>query len=374
MEVILLFAAAALLCFVLCRVLIRFAGALSAGAQPKLNQTRWSASGKPLVGGVALYIVFLLTALAAELLFRQYYRTDSPQFAHWVGAGTLAFLIGLADDAYGTRPLAKLAGQLLCGAWVALAFPIDFFGVAEADFALTMFWVVGLMNSVNLLDNMDAAAGTVAFVACLVAGASLFFKGMIETPQGYAAVGLAGGLAGFLALNRRPAKLYMGDAGSMFLGLLLALFGIFVFWNAPELQQRGPAPQMLAPVLLLLPPIIDTTFVTVARLARGQSPAVGGRDHTTHHLVYAGVPEGWVPVVLGAGAAVSGFLALAPVHVIADWTMLHTLAYAGYLAAYALFFVWFYRKGARLKPREARPAPARHSRETARQEPARRGW
>lgn len=361
-----------MLCFVFCRVLIRFAGALSAGAQPRLNQTRWSASGKPLVGGVALYIVFLLTALAAELLFRQYYRTDSPQFAHWVGAGTLAFLIGLADDAYGTRPLAKLAGQLLCGAWVALAFPIDFFGLAEADFALTMFWVVGLMNSVNLLDNMDGAAGTVAFVACLVAGASLFFKGMIETPQGYSAVGLAGGLVGFLALNRRPAKLYMGDAGSMFLGLLLALFGIFVFWNAPELN-GNPAPQLLAPVLLLLPPILDTTFVTVARLARGQSPAVGGRDHTTHHLVYAGVPEGWVPVVLGAGAAVSGFLALAPVHFIANWSAGHTLAYLGYLTAYALFFVWFYRKGARLKPREVRREAGQQTQATPLQEPARRG-
>jgi UDP-GlcNAc:undecaprenyl-phosphate GlcNAc-1-phosphate transferase len=169
---------------------------------------------------------------------------------------------------------------------------------------------------------------------------------------------------GFLVLNWRPAKLYMGDTGSQFLGALLAYVGIVYFWNLvpnsgdPTIFSR----QVIFALLAFLMPILDTTFVTVARLSRGQSPAVGGRDHTTHHLAYLGIPQGLIPLIYISITLLSGLLINSILRVLDGWSHFHTLLYGGFVLGVFGLFVFLYRKGgADQREREAKALAATES-------------
>lgn len=216
----------------------------------------------------------------------------------WMGAGLL-FAVGLADDLWGLRPSAKLVAQLGAVALV-LASGLRFWpaGPAWAAGPITAFWVLGLINAVNLLDAMDGIAAGVASVAALSLGAGAVLDGRL--PLAVVAAALATATMGFLIYNFSPARIFMGDCGSLPLGYLLAALGLGV-------QQSGGDVPILAAVVMLAVPVSDTLFVSVTRLSRDQSVAEGGTDHTMHRLARLGWSERQVALLFyGAGALCGG--------------------------------------------------------------------
>jgi len=278
----------------------------------------------------------------------------SSQFLALFLSTTLAFLVGFADDAYGTHPRAKLLGQVGCG-MILLAFGIhiELFSLARPeliflDYFLTLFWVVGVMNSLNMLDNMD---GVTTMVGITIGLGTL---NMMIATQGlslsfFILIAILGGLVGFLFWNWHPAKVYMGDTGSLFIGMVAAFFGIVYFWNTKAAPDNiSTIRSGLIPLMVFIVPIMDTTFVTIARLARGDSPFQGGKDHLTHQLARLGVPQALVPVTLGIVSVISGLLAFYAYKLIPEWQPFYSLFFALYPAALFGLFGLLYVRGTRI--------------------------
>ncbi|MBK5305880.1 MAG: undecaprenyl/decaprenyl-phosphate alpha-N-acetylglucosaminyl 1-phosphate transferase [Frankiaceae bacterium] len=254
----------------------------------------------PYLGGVAIVLAFSLTVLVAGLLVA---RTDGVISLAWVlGAAVVLAVVGLVDDLRGLNPFIRLALEIAAGLVVYATDPgIALPGPQWLDVVITVVWVVGVTNAFNLLDNMDGLSAGVASIAaltfCLIAG----MNGQFLVAALSAAV--AGCATGFLRHNFHPAKIYMGDAGSLFLGFLLAAIAVRL-----KLVEAPQTVALFVPVLVLGVALFDTTLVTVNRLYHRLNPMSGGRDHMSHRLVWVGIP---VPVSVGLiyGLAVSlGFL------------------------------------------------------------------
>ncbi len=254
---------------------------------------RWSNESKPSLGGLSFFIVFLFSAFAYSVIFSNDNIFQNSQYVGLFVAAALAFAMGLADDAYNTRPFFKLFIQILCG--FILVWSNSIIGITDnyyVNAGLTIFWVVLIMNSLNMLDNMDGISATVVFfilVSCLITNWILTdFNTSIWT---ILIISMIGAIIGFLSFNIHPSKLFMGDAGSQFIGLIVAFFGINNLWNIGE---DITAPSWISALIVLVaftPALVDTLTVVINRLLRKQSPMVGGKDHTTHHLVYAGLSD-----------------------------------------------------------------------------------
>lgn len=340
-------ALAAAAAYVLNVFLIRYAQRMRAlGAASPTAQVRWASRSKPLVGGITFFIVFFGLIVFAQL--DPSLSAASPQLLPLVIVAVLGFLIGLFDDAYNTRPLLKFGGQFAVGV-IMLAFGVHIHltGVAAIDYGLTLIWVVGIMNSYNMMDNMDAVSAIFSLVVLSALAIVLLTFHPADALMLTLTLGLIGAHLGFLLLNWNPSKLYMGDTGSQFIGAVLAYLGVVYFWAPQPSQPTELSWRALSvPVLVYGVTILDTAFVTVARLARGQSPFVGGRDHISHHLVYFGIAERWVPVVLGFVGVLSTTLALAASVYHQAWTPLANLGLLVYVALVVAVFTWIYRTGA----------------------------
>lgn len=273
-------------------ILLKFAQTLGVRDTDQ-NQVRWNPEVKPSLGGISIYLVFLFALIFAALLP---HNGDgfNIRVTGILVAATLAFLMGLADDAFNTQPLLKFITQLVCGFIVIVSgHSIQIFDNFFIDYFLTLFWVVGLMNSINMIDNMDGISTTVSLLACffmVAVNMSLF------NAQGYATIlnlGVLGALCGFLVYNFHPSKMFMGDTGSQFLGLFLAVMGIDNCWNNPTgpTVNGFPLVNLVLVLLVFLLPLTDTFTVMVNRIGKGQSPFIGGKDHTTHHLFFRGLTE-----------------------------------------------------------------------------------
>jgi UDP-GlcNAc:undecaprenyl-phosphate GlcNAc-1-phosphate transferase len=254
----------------------------------------------PYLGGVAIVLAFSLTVLVAGALTA---RTSGVISLAWVlGAAVALAIVGLLDDLTGLHPFLRLAVEILAGLVVYFTDPgISIPGPRWLDIVITVLWVVGVTNAFNLLDNMDGLSAGVATISglsfCVIAG----INGQFLVAALSAAV--AGCAAGFLRHNFHPAKIYMGDAGSLFLGFLLAALAVRL-----KLVDAPPSVALFVPVLVLGVALFDTTLVTVNRLHHRLNPMNGGRDHMSHRLVWVGIP---VPVSVGliyALAASLGFL------------------------------------------------------------------
>ncbi len=290
---------------------------------------RWASTAKPSFGGISFFIVFLLSLTVSQFLFPDLPEKFDTRFVGFISAASLAFLIGLADDAYNTNPSLKFIAQFLCGiTLVSTGNVIELFDYDIANYALTVFWVVGIMNSINMLDNMDAVA-TIASVS--VIGAlliSLILSQTLNSLYFLILVGLAGALLGFLFFNWSPSKMYMGDTGSQFLGVCLAALSIKFLWNYPA-EHMTSISRVLLVVLAFIVPLSDTTTVVINRIARGSSPFVGGKDHTTHHLSYMGLSEQSVALLLAGLGIVSASLSFILL-VANQWTGLFTILFTAY--------------------------------------------
>lgn len=213
------------------------------------------------------------------------------------GAAVL-FLTGLIDDVYDISPSIKLAGQG-AGALATVAIAGPSLGLSLFQAAAIAAWLVLIANSVNLLDNMDGLAGGTSLVSLIVILPIVVAAGLTGPTVVVAAV--AGSVAGFLVFNRHPARVFMGDTGSLWLGLTVA--GTVAFAGQGELAF---APLAAATVLAV--PLVDTGTVIYARLKTGRSITIGGRDHLSHRLVRLGLSDRQAVLVLNVAAAVCGII------------------------------------------------------------------
>jgi UDP-GlcNAc:undecaprenyl-phosphate GlcNAc-1-phosphate transferase len=263
------------------------------GVVARPTADRWHRATVPLLGGVAIVAGTVVGVFAIAPV--------EPRVVILIASAALMAAVGLLDDIRPVKPQTKLVAQIvLAGVLLLFGFELNLTGYRLADTLLTLLWVVGLTNAFNLLDNMDGLAATVAF-------RSMFFLFENDLTGALACAAFAGGVSGFLVRNFPPAKIFMGDAGSLFLGFFLA--GVSI--SAPAAAySRGLVGVLVVPVLLFLIPIFDTAFVTVTRLLSGRSPAVGGRDHTSHRMVAIGLPERHVVLLLALFSTASGAIAV----------------------------------------------------------------
>jgi UDP-GlcNAc:undecaprenyl-phosphate GlcNAc-1-phosphate transferase len=279
----------------LCR---RIAGRL--GYVARARDDRWHSQPTPLFGGIAIaaavFSVYPVLSGGRELL------------ALLAGAAGM-FVVGLVDDLITIKPHTKfLASSVVASMLIFFGYRLDWTGWSALDMLLTMVWIVGVTNAVNLLDNMDGLSAGVSLIAAGALLGGLVLEGGSAPEALYLAVFL-GAIAGFLVYNFHPASIFMGDAGSLFLGLNLAVLAIGA---TPGRQRSADVLSVLVgPLLVLLVPILDTTLVTVSRILSGRSAAQGGRDHTSHRLVAIGLSERGAVAVLWMLAAFGGLLALA---------------------------------------------------------------
>jgi len=254
---------------------------------------RWSNQSKPSLGGISFFVVFVFASLFYSFFPQNEYIFHNREFIGLFIAGTLAFLMGLADDAYNTKPLIKFGVQIACGiVLIKTDSVIEISQFTWLNNALTIFWVVLLMNSLNMLDNMDGITGTVVlFITITCLGSNWIINGMNADFWSLLYCAMIGGFIGFLRYNIHPSKLFMGDAGSQFIGLFIAFITIDDLWMVGTATDYKLWIGAAIVTVCFTAPFSDTLTVVINRLKRGQSPMVGGKDHTTHHLVYAGMND-----------------------------------------------------------------------------------
>jgi UDP-GlcNAc:undecaprenyl-phosphate GlcNAc-1-phosphate transferase len=268
---------------------------------------RWHDEETPTFGGVGIFAGFAAGVLAALAVGAVEW---SDELGGILAGATVLFVAGLLDDLRHLSPLTKLAAQI-GAAVIVLASGLEVEIVANdvLAWAIGLLWLVGITNAFNLLDNMDGLAATLAAIAC----GYFAIDAVTEHENGTVLVlALALGLAcaGFIPFNLRPgraAHVFMGDSGSQVLGFGLASFALASSWTVAGTTTAT----VLLPLLILAIPILDTTFVTLKRLAERRPVTQGGRDHTSHRLVYYGLSEAKTVLLLALVAAVIGATALA---------------------------------------------------------------
>ena len=263
---------------------------------------RWHADATPTFGGVG---IFAGLVAGAGLALAVGAVEPSAELFGILGGGALLFAAGLADDLFHLGPLAKLGAQLAAAAIaVASGLTVELFESDWIALPVAFLWLVGITNAFNLLDNMDGLAATLAAIAC----AYFAIDAATEHPSDVVLVlslALGFACAGFLPFNLRPrggAAVFMGDSGSQLLGFSLAAIGLASSWTVAGTTVATT----ILPLLVLAVPILDTTLVTLIRLAQRRPVSQGGRDHTSHRLVYYGLSETRAVVLLAAVALAVG--------------------------------------------------------------------
>lgn len=299
MKYLILFSVAFCISFFLTPVVKIIANRFGIVARPK--EDRWHKDVIPLLGGVSIYAAFLIPYIV-------FVRKAGDPIGLIIGV-TAIFILGLIDDIRGLTPQAKIVGQIICAS-LAIIFGvvINIIPFAALAIPLTILWIVGISNSFNLLDNMDGLSCGVAAIASLV----LFLCSLLLQNYEVALVSLilSGATLGFLPHNIYPAKIFMGDCGAMFLGFTLASLAIAGTWK----QASNLFIVLLMPILALAVPIFDTAFVAITRRMDGRAVAKGGKDHTSHRLVFLGLPEKKAVLTLYAISIIFGLAALASLY------------------------------------------------------------
>ncbi|MER3431048.1 MAG: glycosyl transferase [Blastocatellia bacterium] len=265
-------------------------------AAPRLD--RWHKRPTAMLGGIAIF----LSTLIGYLIFVPKTSDSIVIFA----AAAWLFLVGLIDDFLSIKPYQKLFGQIV-GAVIVTGFglTLPLTGNQIFDIWITLFWIVGITNAINLLDNMDGLAVGIAAIAAISLASGFSAEGQFSELL-FVSV-FIGALVGFLLYNFNPASIFMGDCGSMFVGFLLSTS---VLLSQSGGRSRGIFSILAVPFLILFVPIFDTTFVTLIRKLSGKPASRGGRDHTSHRLVALGLSERSAVLLLYGLAIVAGLIAV----------------------------------------------------------------
>jgi UDP-GlcNAc:undecaprenyl-phosphate GlcNAc-1-phosphate transferase len=291
--------------FLTIRALLHTPAARHVVAAPR--EDRWHTRSTPLLGGSGIMAGLLAAAgiaLAAGVV------PASAELGGIVGGCAILFVAGLLDDVFHLSPLTKIGAQGAAAALVlASGVHVEIVANDVAATVIGVLWLIGMTNAFNLLDNMDGLAATLAAIACAFFAIDAFTahpNHLVATLS----LGICFACLGFLPYNLRlrgPAAVFMGDSGAQVLGFALASLGLASSWTVAG----STVATLLLPILVLAVPILDTTLVTVVRLLEGRPVTHGGRDHTSHRLVYQGLSDKRAVVLLGVVSAALGFTSLA---------------------------------------------------------------
>ncbi len=272
---------------------------------------RWHKKPTALMGGIAIYMGFALplafyadfTTIFSHMRPRGFVSLPDINAAIFVGA-TLCFILGLLDDYLHIKPHTKLVGQILVASLMTfLGFRLHWFVSMTLDAMVTIFWIIGITNAFNLIDNMDGLCAGIAVIGAIYF--AFLFPGQAHGARA-AALFFAGAAGGFLIYNFKPASIFMGDCGSLPTGFTLSMLAIHYTGipGVPDLAVYA------VPVMVLLVPVLDTTLVTFIRILSGRKASTGGRDHTSHRLVLMGFSERDAVLFLYGVGAISGISAV----------------------------------------------------------------
>jgi UDP-GlcNAc:undecaprenyl-phosphate GlcNAc-1-phosphate transferase len=264
-------------------------------ANPRAD--RWHKSAACLFGGVPLWLSTVMMALV-------FVPFSSGLVWKLIAASSTMFALGLADDIWHFRPRTKFAVQILVAGWIVhagLVYPLVHSNLVNST--ISLLWIVGITNAFNLLDNMDGLAAGIALISAIYLAA--FFLGNSALQYTSLVLLVAGASAGFLLFNFNPARIFMGDSGSLSLGFLLGGSSLLQLTHVSGLPAF-----VLAPALVLAVPVFDTLFVSVTRRMRGQAVSQGGTDHCSHRLVRLGLSERGAVLLLYGLSIGSGAVAL----------------------------------------------------------------
>ena len=315
--------AAALVLVPLCRLAARRLGLVA-----KPREDRWHTREIAMLGGVGI----ALSMLVAMLAFGR-----STELAVLCTAAGLMFFTGLADDVWSLKPATKLVVEIgVAAIFLYFGYHLNWVSGVTVDWMLTLIWIVGLTNAFNLLDNMD---GLCAGIAVVAAAAFLITALPVQagTPAYYQAQYLAaliGALLGFLVYNTHPASIFMGDSGSLLIGMSLA--GLSLTLGSTSAGGQNVLSVIAVPLLVLLIPIFDTTLVTISRIWWGRPTSMGGRDHSSHRLVAIGLSERSAVTLLWLLAAASGAIGVA-FHTSAAWWSIVAAVFAVGMTMFAIY-------------------------------------
>ena len=261
----------------------------------------------PYLGGVAIALGITITTFAAVFVGEDNANFFDLAFTVLIPALSLG-LMGLVDDLRSLSPWPRLITQTIVGTIAAFIIVQGGtvgtpFGTSALNTAVSIFWIVGICNSINFFDNLDGAASGAVAIAAL----GIFFIAFDRGQELVSALTIvtAGATIGFLMWNKSPAKIYMGDAGALFLGVIISVAtirvnpGIVPTWKS-----------LMIPIMLLAVPLLDTCVAVFSRIARGLSPLTGGKDHLSHRLVRAGLSRRVAAVSLWSASGVCALMAV----------------------------------------------------------------
>ena len=315
--------------------------AIRLGAMDAPNLARKSqAEPVPYLGGVAIALGITITTLAAVYVGGNKNGENAGQLKDLALTVLLPALLlgamGLIDDLRSLSPWPRLIAQSVVGTVVAIVIVNSGttgtpFGTSTINTAVTIFWIVGICNSINFFDNLDGAAAGAVAIAALGVFVIAFDRGQ-ELVSALSVV-TAGATIGFLMWNKSPAKIYMGDAGALFLGIIISVATIRL---NPGIEPTWKS--LTIPVILLAVPLLDTCVAVFSRISRRVSPLTGGKDHLSHRLVRAGLSRPMAAIALWAASGVCAVIAvLVYKNPGALGSLLITEFAAGWLLALVLF-------------------------------------
>lgn len=279
--------------------------AIRVGAMDAPDARKVHATPIPRMGGLAIYAAFVIAVLATIPL--------GIQMMGLIIGSSIIVAVGIVDDLYQLSAKVKLMGQIIAAAtllffdiridWIANPFTGDFLYFEWLAIPITIFWVVGLTNTVNLIDGLDGLAAGVSTIAA----ASIFFiaADMGITTVALLLASLAGGALGFLKYNMNPAKVFMGDTGSMFLGYVLAAVSVI------GAVKSAATIALIVPIVALGLPILDTTFAIVRRKLSGEPIFKPDKGHLHHRLLAMGMTQKqavWLMYGISCCLGVSAFI------------------------------------------------------------------
>ncbi len=301
-QIFLALLCAALIAFAATPIVRVFAYKIGAVDIPK-DGRRMHKKPMPLLGGLAIFS----GVTVAAAIFCDY----KPELiAAWIG-GLIITLLGIFDDKYSISPWIKFLGQIIAalvvifGGGVSIS-QINFFGhyfqLGWLSVPITVLWIVGMTNAINLIDGLDGLACGVSAIC----SASLFLVTLLHADLTVAMMTavLTGACIGFLPYNMNPAKIFMGDTGALFLGYMLSVLSIIGFFKTTAMVS------FLIPIIIFGYPLLDTSFAFTRRILHGRSPFSADRGHLHHRIVDMGLSVKQSVSVLYCICSILGILAI----------------------------------------------------------------
>ncbi|MBR0600418.1 glycosyltransferase family 4 protein [Sinanaerobacter chloroacetimidivorans] len=303
-QLVLIFLTAFVLALLFTPVAIKIAPKIGAIDIPKDNR-RMHTKAMPRFGGMAIYI----GTISAMLIFLPL----DTKLMGVIAGGTLIFIVGIIDDLKGMPAKVKLLMQIICACIlfqfsVRISFINNPFGEGYYFFPwivsllVTVIWIVGITNTINLIDGLDGLAAGVAFIASISIAYTAFIHGKTEVSM--AMLAIAGGALGFLPFNFNPAKIFMGDAGSLFLGFMLAGLSVISPMKSATMVAT------VVPVLVLAIPIFDTAFAILRRLINKRPIMEADKGHLHHRIMAVGLGQRRTVLMLYGISGVMGVAAI----------------------------------------------------------------